>query len=252
MELAALPKPGLGKTVLLDSYFNNESRTDQSGNPLIWHYKWDEQANGGFSFFGGLFKAAGFKTKTLYEAPTLANLKSSSIYIIVDPDFEKENPKPNFVSKPDIKAITTWVNAGGVLVLMANDAPNAELKHFNELAGKFGVYFNGDSKGTVPVATNFETAKVVVPAGNEIFKNVSNLFIKEYSSLKLSGNAKSVLKDKDGDNVMAVTKMGKGTVYIIGDPWLYNEYVDGRKLPASYENFKAAADLVNWLSKQAK
>ncbi len=50
MELAALPKPGLGKTVLLDSYFNNETRTDQSGNPLIWHYKWDEQANGGFSF----------------------------------------------------------------------------------------------------------------------------------------------------------------------------------------------------------
>ncbi len=198
------------------------------------------------------FLFAGFKTKTLYQAPTATNLKGSSIYIIVDPDFEKENPKPNFVAQRDIQAITAWVNAGGVLVLMANDAPNAELKHFNELASKFGVYFNGDSKGTVPVATNFETAKVVVHLGNEIFKNATNLFIKEYSSLKLSGNAKSILKDKDGDNVMAVTKMGKGTVYVIGDPWLYNEYVDGRKLPASYENFKAAADLVMWLSKQAK
>ncbi len=252
MELAALPKLGLGKTVLLDSYFNNESRIDQSGNPLTWHYKWDEQANGGFSFFGGVFNTAGFKTKTLYQAPTVANLSGSSIYIIVDPDFEKENPKPNFVSQSDIKAITAWVSAGGVLVLMANDAPNAELKHFNELAAKFGVFFNGDSKGTVPVATNFETAKVDVPAGNAIFKNPTSLFIKEYSSLKLSGNAKSLLKDKDGDNVMSVTKYGKGTVYVIGDPWLYNEYVDGRKIPAKYENFKAMVDLVSWLSKQAK
>ena len=252
MELAAIPKPGLGKTVLLDSYFNNESKLDQSGNPLSWHYKWEEQGNNGFSFFGGLFTTAGFKTKTLYQAPTVANLKSAAVYIIVDPDFEKENPKPNFVSQPHINAITTWVKAGGVLVLMANDAPNAELKHFNELATKFGVFFKGDSKGTVPVAGKFETAKVTVPAGNEIFKNATNLFIKEYSSLKLSANAKSVLKDKDGDDVMSVTKLGKGTVFVIGDPWLYNEYVDGRKLPALYENFKAAEDLVSWLAKQAK
>jgi unsaturated rhamnogalacturonyl hydrolase len=252
MELAAMPKPALGKTILLDSYFNNESKVDQSGNTVQWHYKWDEQANGGFSFLGGIFNAAGFNTKTLYEAPTVANLKQAAVYIIVDPDFEKENPKPNFVSPNDIKEITAWVNAGGVLVLMANDAPNAELKHFNELAAKFGVFFKGDSKGTVPVATNFETAKVVVPSGHEIFKNASSLFIKEYSSLTLSGNAKSILKDKDGDDVMSVTKFGKGTVYVIGDPWLYNEYVDGRKLPASYQNFAAAVDLVQWLTKQAK
>jgi len=252
MEIAATPKPGLGKTVILDSYFNNEIKKDHSGNDLSWHYKWEERANGGFSFFAGIFNRAGFKTNTLYEAPTSTNLKKASIYIIVDPDFEKENPKPNFIGAADIKNITEWVKAGGVLVLMANDAPNTELKHFNELAANFGVFFNGDSKGTVPVSTNFETAKVVVPVGNEIFKNATNLFIKEYSSLKLSGDAKSLLKDKDGDDVMSVTKYGKGTVYVIGDPWLYDEYVDGRKLPATYDNFKAANDLVNWLSKQIK
>jgi len=250
MEIAALPKPGLGKTVTLDSYFNNETKPDQSNNTISWHYKWEELANGGFSFWGDQFNNAGFKTNTLYQAPTVANLKNSSVYIIVDPDFEKENPKPNFVESAHIKAITEWVKAGGVLVLMANDAPNCELDHFNELAIKFGVQFNKDSKGTVPVPSNFETAKVVVPAGNEIFKNSTNLFIKEYSSLKLSGNAKSILKDKDGDNVMSVTRYGKGTVFVIGDPWLYNEYVDGRKLPANYDNLKAAADLMNWLAKQ--
>jgi unsaturated rhamnogalacturonyl hydrolase len=36
----------------------------------------------------------------------------------------------------------------------------------------------------------------------------------------------------------------------IGDPWLYNEYVDGRKLPENYDNFKAGADIVAWISNQ--
>ncbi len=250
MEIQMSPQPALGKTVMLDSYFNNETKIDQSGNKVSWHYKWEERANGGFSFWGELFNQKGFQTKTLYQAPNLANLKNAAVYIIVDPDFEKENPHPNFVESQHIAALTAWVKAGGILVLMANDAPNAELKHFNELAGAFGVYFNGDTKGTVPVASNFETAKVEVQAGNEIFKKSKNLFIKEYSSLKLSGAARSILKDKDGDDVMAITNYGKGSVLIIGDPWLYNEYVDGRKLPADYDNFKAAAELVDWLNKR--
>jgi unsaturated rhamnogalacturonyl hydrolase len=34
---------------------------------------------------------------------------------------------------------------------------------------------------------------------------------------------------------------------VLGDPWLYNEYVDGRKIPAVYENFQAGKDLGRWL-----
>lgn len=242
-------KYGQGRTVMLDSYFNNETKVDQSGHTVSWHYKWNERANGGFSFLNDVFTNAGFKTKTLNQSPTSANLKGASIYIIVDPDFEKENPKPNFVNSTAINELTTWVKGGGILVLMANDAPNSELTHFNELAAKFGVFFKGDSKGTVPVATNFETAKVVVPAGNEIF-SAKNLFIKEYSSLKLSNTAKSLLKDATGDDVMSVTKFGKGKVFVIGDPWLYNEYVDGRKLPTTYDNLGAAKEWVRWLAER--
>jgi unsaturated rhamnogalacturonyl hydrolase len=252
MELAALPKPALGKTLTLDSYFNNEVKKDQSGNDLIWHYKFDERGNNGFTFLGEAFERKGFTTKTMYQAPTAANLKGTSVYLIVDPDNEKETPKPNLIQEKDISNITNWVKAGGVLVLMGNDGPNVELEYFNKLANKFGIHFNGDTKGKVPVAGVFETAKVVVPSGNEIFKTAKNLFIKEYSSLKLSGDAKSILKDADGADVMAVTKFGKGTVFVIGDPWLYNEYVDGRKLPAMYNNYKALNDLVNWLNEKAK
>lgn len=250
MEMVNWPKPALGKTVTLDSYFNNETRTELDKSNVSWHYKWEETDNGGFSFFASLFNNAGFKTNTLYQAPTLDNLKGTSVYIIVDPDNEKENPNPNFIAKNHINTLTNWVKAGGILVLMANDVNNVELKHFNELANEFGIHFNDDLKGTVPVASNFETAKVVVPAGNEIFKTATNLFIKEYSSLALSGEAKAILKDKDGDNVMAIATLGKGMVFAIGDPWLYNEYLDGRKLPADYDNFKAAQDLIHWLAKQ--
>lgn len=249
MEIAAMPKRGLGKTVVLDSYFNNETKKDQSGNEVSWHYKWEEMANGGFSMWGEQFSNAGFKTSTLYAAPSAANLKNASVYIIVDPDTEKERPKPDFIGAKDIKAITDWVKGGGILVLMGNDLGNAEFDHFNKLAGNFGVQFNKDSKGRV-LKDQFEMGKASVPAGNEIFKTAKELYIKEYSTLKLLPPAKPVLKDKDGDQMMAVARLGRGTVFAIGDPWLYNEYVDGRKLPAEYDNFKAGQDLVNWIGKQ--
>lgn len=249
MEIAAMPKPGLGKTVVLDSYFNKEMKKDQSGNVVSWHYKWEEMSNGGFSMWGEQFNNAGFKTSTLYNAPTTANLKNASVYIIVDPDTEKESPKPNFIGANDIKNITDWVKAGGILILMGNDTGNVEFDHFNQLAKNFGVQFNKDSKGRV-VGNKFEMGKAIVPAGNELFKTAQQLYIKEYSTLKLVAPAKSVLKDKDGNNMMAVAKLGKGSIFVIGDPWLYNEYVDGRKLPAEYDNFKAGQDLVNWVGKQ--
>ena len=79
-----------------------------------------------------------------------------------------------------------------------------------------------------------------------IFKNVKKIYIKELSTLRLSGNAKPVLTDKDGI-IMAISKFGDGYVFAVGDPWFYNEYIDNRKLPVGFENFKAAKNLFDWL-----
>ena len=46
--------------------------------------------------------------------------------------------------------------------------------------------------------------------------------------------------------VAAYAIFGKGKVIAIGDPWLYNEYVDGRKLPIDFKNHEAMQQLVNW------
>jgi unsaturated rhamnogalacturonyl hydrolase len=62
----------------------------------------------------------------------------------------------------------------------------------------------------------------------------------------LSKGAKSVITDK-GDVLMAVAKVGKGTVFAVVDPWIYNEYVDRRnKLPLEFDGFDAALDLAGW------
>lgn len=249
MEIAALTKAGIGKTVTLDYYFNNERKKDALGREVRHHYIWEDQSNGGFWFWKNAFSFEGAKTGRLEVAPSAANLKHSSVYIIVDPDTEKEAANPNFVSDKDVTAISNWVKAGGVLVLMSNDVGNCEFKNFNKLAQAFGITFNEDQKNTV-TGKQFEMAAVMVPAGNSIFKTAKKLYIKELSTLKLSGTAKPVITHK-GDVVIATAKVGKGTVFAIGDPWLYNEYVDGRKLPADFDNFAAAKDLAKWLLQQA-
>ena len=46
---------------------------------------------------------------------------------------------------------------------------------------------------------------------------------------------------------MAETTYGKGKVLAVGDPWLYNEYIGNSRLPKSFENMKAAQNLVDYL-----
>jgi unsaturated rhamnogalacturonyl hydrolase len=68
----------------------------------------------------------------------------------------------------------------------------------------------------------------------------------------VSGPAKAVVTDQ-GDVLMAVAKYGKGTVFAVVDPWVYNEYVDRRnKLPVEYDGFAVAIDLAGWAVRQAK
>lgn len=238
------------KQVLLDDFFNAEQKKNAIGNLVNWHYKWHEKSNGGFYFLDNLFNNYGFKTATLSTAPTKQNLKKSSIYIIVDADHQKDNPNPNYIESNHIKIIEKWVKAGGVLVLLHNDKNNAEFENFNKLANVFGIHFNSDLRNTVD-NNQFEMGAITINADNEIFNGVNKVFIKEISTLKLSNNAKPVLTDK-GDVIIAVVNYGKGTVFAVGDPWLYNEYVDGRKIPAEFENYKAAKKLVEWLHLKSK
>ena len=250
MEMAALPKPGKGRQVLLDAWFNNEWRKDLYGFNARRHYTWDDTEHGGISLLGNIWQSYGASLATLEKAPTAANLKGSAVYIIIDPDGPKDNKTPNYVSDADAGIIAAWVKAGGVLLLMANDSSNCDLPHFNKLANKFGIHFSDKSINMV-MGNEFETGAVLNNEPNPVFKLTKKMYLKEVSPLQVKPPAQALIK-KGGDIIFATAKYGKGTVFAVGDPWLYNEYTDGRKIPAEFENFTAANELVKWLLMQAK
>jgi unsaturated rhamnogalacturonyl hydrolase len=251
VEMIPTLKIGKGKTVALDYFFNHEIKKDITGKTIQYHYVWNQMDNGGFSLLGNIFNRYGVKTKSLTAAPTAQNLKGSDIYIIVDPDTEKESTSPNYIQPQHIDAIYNWVKGGGVLLLFANDSANVELKHFNQLAERFGIHFNEANPRNMVKNDYFPAGTFTIEKGNAIFKTAHKVYLKEISTLKISTPAKSVLSD-NGDVIIAVSKVGKGTVFAVGDPWIYNEYLDGRKLPAELENFKATEDIVQWAIDQTK
>lgn len=250
IEIAETLPLAKGKNVVLDYYFNNESRKGLNGQTERFHYTWEDPLDSGFSMWGNLFREYGANTLSLQSAPTATSLKDAKVYIIVDPDTKKETPAPNFIGAEHIKVVKGWVKKGGVLMLMGNDTSNCEQKHLNELSSAFGIGLSGRNRNMVKNDV-YEQGKVSVPAGHPIFKGLSTLFVKELVTLQLSGKAQASISE-GSDVVMATAKYGKGTVFVIGDPWIYNEYVNGKRLPAKYENFQAARLLAKWLLEQAK
>ncbi|EHQ28640.1 DUF4350 domain-containing protein [Mucilaginibacter paludis] len=252
----ALTSAGMGVSgvkaqtvVTLDYFFNHESHKNADGQMERFHYLWEEKDLNGYSNWGDAFVKNGATLKSLDAAPTAASLKGSDIYIIVDPDTKKESPNPNYIEAAHIKAIAGWVKDGGVLVLMANDSANVELPHTNKLAAVFGLHFNDDIQNHV-IGNNIAAGTLMIPPNHPIFKTAKKVYLKDMSSITLSGKAKAAYT-KNGAVLFATVKYGKGTVFAVGDPWLYNEYTNGH-LPAGYDNDKATDDLAQWLIAQAK
>lgn len=250
VEFAKKPQPKKKVLVTLDNFYNKEFKKGPSGQMEPYHYLWNGDDNNGFSLLGRIFEQHGAALHTLPDAPTSQNLAKSKIYVIVDPDTEKETEKPNFMTEAQAKEIAKWVHKGGVLVLFLNDAGNCEISKFNILPQQFGITFNEDSRNRVQ-GDQFEMGAIEIPAGTGIFDRTKKIYIKEISTMQVKDPAKATVQD-EGDNIIVTAKYGKGTVFAIGDPWLYNEYTDGRKLPAKYQNFDAANELVSWLIKQTK
>ncbi|MBC7652061.1 MAG: glycoside hydrolase family 88 protein [Deinococcales bacterium] len=252
-EIEAIPSLaiGKGKTITIDHYFNSEVKKDIIGVQKPYHYVWEQLDLNGFSLLGNVFNGYGVTTETLYQAPTTTNLKKSDIYLIVDADGINDNPKANFVTEKDAQVVYNWVKAGGVLIILHNDKPNADFEYFNTVTEKFGIHFNDDSRNKVTALQYDMGALYFTSPTQPIFKTAKKVYLKELSTLKLTAPATSVYTN-NGDIIMAVSKVGKGTVFAVGDPWMYNEYTDGRKLPADFDNFKAANDLARWAIQQSK
>jgi hypothetical protein len=238
------------KTVGLDNWFNHEINT-KTGK--IYHYTWNDSLDSGFSKLGEIFVSNGARLKTIGENPDKRNLADVNVYIIVDPDTTSENPHPDYISREDVKAISKWVKRGGILVLMANDGPNCEFTHFNHLAVKFGFYFHPVTLNPV-INKNWEMGAETNLPDHPIFRGAHKIYMKEVSPISVSGKAKPVLVDGNSGNAVfiAESKYGKGYVLAVGDPWLYNEYIDNHRLPKDFENLKAAENFCIFLLGMSK
>jgi unsaturated rhamnogalacturonyl hydrolase len=245
MEQAPTEALGQGKTALVDAWFNSQTRKNAAGQTELFHYKWDDDANSGFSFFGRAFQRYGVKLATETTAPTSADLSNAQIYVLASPDIPVKNPAPHYMDKASGDAIQAWVKAGGVLILMENDVTNSEFEHFNTMSERFGIHFNPVIRNKVD-GDKWEMGTVMIPAGTGVFEHAHKAYLKEICTIRVSGPAKAVVTDQ-GDVLMAVSKYGKGTVFAVVDPWIYNEYVDRRnRLPVEYDGFAAAIDLAGW------
>jgi unsaturated rhamnogalacturonyl hydrolase len=152
------------------------------------------------------------------------------------------------MNNEDARQISAWVKQGGVLVLMENDPDNADITHLDLLSDMFGLHFNNVLTHHV-VGDQFEMGRIELLHPVAPFISPHILYMKDTCSLSLSRGAQGLLEWKD-DTLMAVAHYGKGTVVAVADPWLYNEYTDGRKLPAEFDNYAAGREFVRWLLKQ--
>jgi unsaturated rhamnogalacturonyl hydrolase len=248
METARDAKLGRGDTVVVDAWFNSQKRADAFDQEVYFHYKWNDLSDPGYSLFGHIFRNFGADTTTLYTAPTREALRDAQVYIIVSPDIPVKNPNPHYMQAEDVDQIVDWVKDGGVLMLMENDPANADLDHLNLLADRFGIHFNSVLRKHV-IGTQWDMGKVVVQGGGPIFHDPHTIYVKDVSTISVKPPAVTQVTD-GGDVLVATAKYGKGTVYAMVDPWLYNEYTDGRKLPPEYDNFAAGTELVRWILEQ--
>jgi unsaturated rhamnogalacturonyl hydrolase len=249
MEQSATQSLDQHKTALVDAWFNSQTRTNALGQTEIFHYKWDDESASGYSLFGRAFQSYGVTLATLPAAPTDAALARANIYLIASPDIPAKNPTPHYMDKPSGDAIETWVKSGGVLLLFSNDRDNTEFTHFNTLSDRFGIHFNPALSHHV-VDDDHASGEVVIHANTGIFGPGFTAFMKDTSSITVRGPAKAVVTDH-GDIMIAISHVGKGVVLAVVDPWVYNEYADGRKL-RQYDGFEAAQYLAAWAVHQSK
>jgi len=239
-----------GDPVLVDAWFNSQQRKNTAGQTEFFHYKWNDFSNDGYSLFGHLFEREGATLGTLFTAPTASSLKHAQIYIIASPDNPAKNPHPHYATKQDGLELSAWVQNGGTLLLFENDPANADIEHFNNIADRFGIHFNAVLSHHV-IGTDYAAAEIPVKPDGDLFHSSHVLYMKDTCTISVSAPARTLVTDRNVI-VIATAKYGKGTVLAVVDPWLYNEYTDGRKGHPSGDNFAAGKELVRWVVTQRR
>ena len=212
LTLASAPL-GAQTVVALDGYHNAERAMPE-------HYQWEGTTDGGFSKLANGFREHEVEVRTLRSRIDAASLQGVNLLIVVDPDTPEETPEPKYIEDSEIEAIARWVNDGGRLVLLGNDKGHAEFTHFNRLASRFGIRLLEE---TYPKVSG--KAILIATGKHPIFEGGLQAYLVEVAPLKLVAPAEPMLTH-EGTDVMALAHVGRGMVFALGDPWLYDEYIE--------------------------
>jgi len=212
LTLAAAPLEAQ-TVVALDGYHNAERAMPE-------HYQWEGTTDGSFSKLANGFREHEVEVRTLRSRIDAASLLGVNLLIVVDPDTPEETPEPKYIEDSEIDAIAKWVNDGGRLVLLGNDKGHAEFTHFNRLASRFGIQFLEE---TYPKVSG--KAILIATGKHPIFEGGLQAYLVEVAPLKLVAPAEPMLTH-EGTDVMALSRIGRGMVFALGDPWLYDEYIE--------------------------
>jgi unsaturated rhamnogalacturonyl hydrolase len=200
------------QVVALDGFHNDETKMPD-------HYRWESTRPGGYSELGKVIQGIGGELRTIHERLTPRALSGIKVFIIADPDTPAESDHPKYLEQDEIDVLDRWVHDGGRLVLLGNDKGNAEFEHFNRLAARFGIEFREETYPKV-------AGKGILAARGtgSIFDGGLTVYLVEIAPLRITGNARILLED-GGTPIMALADVGKGKVFALGDPWVYNEYI---------------------------
>jgi len=231
--------PGAERLVVgLDRHYHQETRDGKS-----YHYAWEDTQPSGYSELQKLIEALGAATISVPRAASKETLAAIDVYLLVTPGTPTTDPATKPLDDEAIEAIVAWVKAGGVLVLLNNDKDHAEFTQTNKLANRFGITFNQDVRfglGADPKRLQMHTFP-----DHPFFQGVNKLHMRSICTLSVEPPAEVVYRF-EGDAIMAVCAHGKGTVFALGDPWGYNEYI------GFFDNRTALANVFGWLLKRAK
>jgi hypothetical protein len=207
----AIARPGNGKVVGLDYYYNHQVRDGRQVGCT-----WENEDDDGYSKFGDIWKQDGATLARLEKSSTRQDLDHFSVYIIASPSTVQNGADHhlNYIESDAIDAIASWVQDGGVLAIFANAKDDCEFDHLNRLAGRFGFTFNGDRSSTAARSGGTTTVDgQSVSMGTEsvrfsgypiglymfpdhvLFKDVQNVYLKEMSTLTVGDSAKILLVD---------------------------------------------------------
>jgi trehalose utilization protein len=229
---AARWRPGVRPrrpVVAVDAYHNLEAQP---------HYRWEGTYPGGYSRLGELLTGMGAELRTVSTRITASALRGVDCLITADPDTPEEAAAPHYFAPDEVRAIAAWVRAGGKLALLGNNPGNAEFTHFNRLAAAFGMEF---VETTLKTPQGHGRLTLETPGGDPVLPRRARFYAVDVAPVKLKGPGARPLLRYGGSVVMAMATVGRGAVLALGDPWIYNEYID------TADNRALASDVFRYL-----